>query len=119
MANRIDLNHASIGQLCELPGVSKTIAYRIVNHRKRHGSLTDWNELAEVRDFPIARLDEIKRRAVLLWADEPNREGTEARRSRRQQHVKAVRRRPAGYSRRLRSGRRKEKIHNAIRDRAA
>jgi len=118
MANRIDLNHASIGQLCELPGVSKTLAYRIVNHRKRHGQLTDWNELAEIRHFPIARLDEIKGRAVLR-ADEPNREGSQARRSGRPQHVQAVRKRPAGYSRRLRSGRRKEKIHNAIRDRAA
>jgi hypothetical protein len=68
---RIDLNTAKVGELTQLPGISKNIAYRIVNHRKHHGFFTAWQELLEVKTFPAARLDEIRSRAVLGCPDRP------------------------------------------------
>jgi hypothetical protein len=68
---KIDLNSAGAGELSQLPGISKNIAYRIVNHRKRHGWFTSWDELVEAKEFPSDRLDEIKLRAKLSCPDEP------------------------------------------------
>jgi hypothetical protein len=68
----IDLNSASVRELTQLPGVSKDIAYRIVNHRKRHGFFTAWQELLEVKSFPAERLPEIRSRAVLHCPDGPD-----------------------------------------------
>ena len=63
--NAIDLNTATVGTLTQLPGVAKNMAYRIVNYREKHGPFTSWNDLQQVKDFPIERLEEIKTRAVL------------------------------------------------------
>jgi hypothetical protein len=65
----IDLNTAPVTELTQLPGISKDIAYRIVNHRKRHGFFTAWAELLEVKMFPADRLKEIKARATLSCQD--------------------------------------------------
>jgi len=68
----IDLNTAPVTELTQLPGISKDIAYRIVNHRKRHGFFTAWAELLEVKTFPADRLEEIKSRATLSCPDDPD-----------------------------------------------
>jgi hypothetical protein len=63
--NPIDLNAASVKGLTQLPGVSKDIAYHIVNHRNRHGYFTAWEELLEVKGFPKEKLAWMKQRAIL------------------------------------------------------
>lgn len=68
----IDLNSASVQELTQLPGISKDVAYRIVNHRKHHGFFTAWQELLEVKSFPAERLAEIQSRAVLQCPDGPD-----------------------------------------------
>ena len=65
-SHKIDLNTADAHHLTELPGISKTIAYHIVNHRQRHGYLSSWEELREIKDFPVEKLKEIKERAELV-----------------------------------------------------
>ena len=60
-----NINDATVQQLTQLPGIAKDMAYRIVNHRKRRGLFVHWNELEQVRGFPVKRLDEIRQRAVL------------------------------------------------------
>jgi DNA uptake protein ComE-like DNA-binding protein len=62
---KISLNTATPKQLTQLPGIAKDTAYRLVNHRKRHGFFTHWEELAEVREFPVDKIDEIKKSATL------------------------------------------------------
>ena|SRR5437868_3708969 len=61
----IDLNTAAVKELTQLPGVSKDIAYNIVNHRNRHGYFTAWEELLEVKGFPGEKLEWVKERAIL------------------------------------------------------
>src|SRR5947209_16243752 len=62
---KISLNTATPKQLTQLPGIAKDTAYRLVNHRKRHGFFTHWEELAEIREFPAEKIDQIKQRATL------------------------------------------------------
>jgi Helix-hairpin-helix motif len=65
MITPLDLNSAPPHELTQLPGVSKNIAYNIVNHRNRHGHFTAWEELLEVKGFPAEKLEALKKRAVL------------------------------------------------------
>lgn len=51
MADLININTANAKRLTQLPGIAKNVAYRIVNHRKRHGYFTHWEELLEVKRF--------------------------------------------------------------------
>jgi competence ComEA-like helix-hairpin-helix protein len=63
MITTININTATVKELTQLPGIAKNLAYRIVNHRNRHGYFTHWEELLEVKEFPAAALDQIKQRA--------------------------------------------------------
>ncbi len=96
---KIDLNLAGVRLLTQLPGISKTVAYRIVNHRQRHGYLTDWEELKEVKEFPIEKLDAIKQRATLTC---PDRECAPPRRI-KASHIERIKKEPAGFTKRTRA----------------
>ena len=61
--SKIDLNTAPVRLLTQLPGISKTLAYSIVNHRQRHGLFTSWEELTEVKQFPVDKLEDIKKKS--------------------------------------------------------
>ena len=63
MITTININTATVKELTQLPGIAKNVAYRIVNHRNRHGYYTHWEELLEVKEFPADALDQIKQRA--------------------------------------------------------
>src|ERR1700741_2891237 len=63
MIPTIGINRATTKELTQLPGIAKNVAYRIVNHRNRHGYFTHWEELLEVKDFPAEALDKVKKRA--------------------------------------------------------
>ena len=69
MPLKISINTASPQELTQLPGIAKKLAYRIVNHRKRHGFFTHWEELAEVKEFPLAALGQVKQRDTLRRPD--------------------------------------------------
>ena len=63
--NLLDLNCADRKLLTQLPGVSKDIAYRIVNYRKRHGGFSNWSDVQRIIGFSQARMAVLKTRASL------------------------------------------------------
>lgn len=103
----IYLNTAGVRLLTQLPGISKTVAYRIVNHRQRHGYLTSWEECKEIKEFPIEKLTEIKRRASLSC---PDQECVPPRHL--ESHLQRERKKSAGFNRKLRSTRRPQRVHD-------
>jgi type II secretory pathway component PulK len=120
MAERIDLNTAPVKHLTQLPGVSKDIAYRIAQHRARHGWFTAWQELLGVKGFPAERLDEIKARAVLSCPeDRPGQTQTECVPPRHLKAEKIAKKTDRGYTRKLRSTRGKDRSHDTNHPRAA
>ncbi len=96
---KIDLNLAGVRTLTQLPGISKTTAYRIVNHRQRHGYLTNWEELKEIKEFPVEKIDAIKKRATLTC---PDRECNPPRRV-KESRIEAVKKETAGFTKRTRA----------------
>jgi len=105
---KIDLNTSAARLLTQLPGISKTLAYSIVNHRQRHGLFTSWEELTEVKQFPIEKLDEIKKRATLTCAD------IECNPPRRinPHHIERNQKKPAGFTKRMRATHGPKKAHD-------
>jgi hypothetical protein len=92
-----------------LPGVSKTLAYRIVNHRGRHGLFTHWEELTTIRDFPVEALDQLRTRAELRPSADA-REGGFGPRRLRASRLARLAKKPKGYTKVKRSTRRPEKL---------
>src|SRR5438105_10196578 len=107
--SKIKINTASTKQLTQLPGVAKNIAYRIVNHRNRHGLFTHWEELAEVKEFPVEALERIKARATL---DPPPglKEDFMGPRRVKPSHLAEVKKKPKGYTKAIRSTRTADKL---------
>ena len=107
--DRININTAGVGQLTQLPGIAKNTAYNIVNHRQRRGLFTNWEELAEVKEFPVAKLEQIKLRAALACDDE----GFRPPRHVKPNHMARGRKKNAGYTRSMRATRRPAKMHDS------
>lgn len=105
MADKIDLNTAGARELTQLPGIAKNLASRIVNHRNRHGYFTAWEELREVKEFPVERLDEIRERAVLGSPD-----GNYPPPRRIQRHLAQESKKSSGYTKAIRSTRRPDRL---------
>lgn len=107
--NKIDINSAAVRQLTQLPGIAKNMAYNIVNHRERHGLFTYWEELKEVKDFPVEKLELIKTRAELIGNDEgfgpPHHISSH-------HHVERVRKKTGAHTKAIRATRRPDKIHD-------
>ena len=113
--SRIDINRAKVGELTQLPGIAKNMAYNIINHRQRSGLFTTWEELAEVRGFPVEKLDQIKARAILTSRDE----GFRPPRHIRPDHLERASKKTTGYTKALRATRRPAKMRNETNRRAA
>ena len=105
---RIDINAAGVGELTQLPGIAKNMAYKIVNHRQRHGLFTSWEELAEVKGFPIERLAQIRTRAELIIPAEAR-----PRRAIKPAQIERVRKKTAGFTKALRAERRPGRMHDS------
>lgn len=106
---RIDVNRASAKVLTQLPGVGISLARAIVNHRQRHGLFTAFAELREVKQFPVERLDEIRRRAVLGGL-----EGFPPVRHAESTHLDRLLKKTGGYTKALRSTRGKDRVHETV-----
>jgi Helix-hairpin-helix motif len=101
MEDRININTAGTKLLTQLPGIAKNLAYRIVSHRTRHGYFTHWEELAEVKEFPMHLLDKIKKRASLEMPPDV-REPVGPRRI-KPAHLREIAHKTKGYTRKIRS----------------
>jgi competence ComEA-like helix-hairpin-helix protein len=106
---RINVNTAGVGELTQLPGIAKNTAYNIVNHRQRRGLFTNWEELAQVKEFPVAKLEQIKLRAALTFEDE----GFRPPRHVKPNHMERGRKKTGGYTRAMRATRRPAKMHDS------
>jgi competence ComEA-like helix-hairpin-helix protein len=96
MLEKININTATTRELTQLSGIAKNLAYRIVNHRDRHGFFTHWEELAEVKEFPMNNLDRIKQDAT------PRRV--------KPAHLQREKKKPKGYTKSIRSTRRQDRM---------
>jgi len=105
----ININTANPKQMTQLPGIAKDLAYRIGNHRKRHGYFAHWEELLEVRDFPEHLLPEIKRRARLLPIPGVRPEELGPRRMKKE-HLEKAAKKPKGYTKSIRSTRGSDRL---------
>lgn len=64
----VDLNSTSRKLLTQLPGVTKDIAYKIVNYRSQHGGFSDWSDVQTAIGFPPAKMA-----ASRLWQIDPGK----------------------------------------------
>lgn len=94
VGKKVDLNTASVGELTQLPGIGKNVAYNLINHRERHGLFTAWEELERVKEFPYERVEEIRDRAELRCP--PGEHCKEPRKIRRMQQQ--TKKPTAGYT---------------------
>jgi competence ComEA-like helix-hairpin-helix protein len=95
--SKISINTANTKELTQLPGIAKNLAYRIVNHRNRHGLFPHWEELIEVKEFPAEALDRIKQRATLECPADV-KEGCAGPRRIKPTHLEEVKKKPKSYS---------------------
>jgi hypothetical protein len=109
MAALINLNTAKPKELTQLPGVAKNLAYRIVNHRKRHGFFAHWGELLEVKDFPLRALPEIKKRATLAPPEGMLKQEFGPRRL-KSAHLAKAGKKPKGYTKAIRATRSADRL---------
>ena len=105
MISSININTATVKELTQLPGIAKNLAYRIVNHRNRHGYYTHWEELLEVKGFPPDTLDRIKQRANISPPAGILKEEFGPRRVKSEQ-IEKITKKPKGYTKAIRATRR-------------
>jgi competence ComEA-like helix-hairpin-helix protein len=103
----ININTAGTKELTQLPGIAKNMAYRIVSHRSRHGWFVHWEELAEVKEFPVHKLEEIKKRATL---DMPEKDAPRTPRRLKPDHLEREAKKPKGYRKDIRATRYKDRL---------
>ena len=109
MPETLNINTAGVKQLTQLPGIAKNLAYRIVNHRNRHGYFTHWKELLEVKEFPQDALDDIKKRANLLPPPGISKEEFGPRRL-KESHLERAAKKPKGYTKSIRATRSPDRL---------
>src|SRR5256885_13238286 len=102
MTTPININTATAKELTQLPGIAKNLAYRVVNHRNRHGYFTHWEELLEVKQFPARALDRIKQRANISPPPGILQEEVGPRRIKSGQ-IDRVTKKPKGYTKAIRA----------------
>lgn len=109
MSASININTADAKELTQLPGIAKNLAYRIVNHRNRHGFFTHWEELLEVKEFPAYALDKIKQRANILPPAGILKEEFGPRRV-KTEHIAKQKKKPKGYTKAIRATRSSDRL---------
>jgi competence ComEA-like helix-hairpin-helix protein len=109
MITTININTANVKELTQLPGIAKNLAYRIVNHRNRHGYFTHWEELLEVKEFPTGALDQIKQRANISPPEGILKEEFGPRRIKAGK-IERVTKKPKGYTKAIRATRNSDRL---------
>jgi len=56
----IDINKASAAELSLVPGISTTLAHRMVSYRDQHGHFTTWKEIDRVKGLGSATIKRVK-----------------------------------------------------------
>jgi competence ComEA-like helix-hairpin-helix protein len=109
MNSTMNINTATVKELTQLPGIAKNLAYRIVNHRNRHGYFTHWEELLEVKEFPADALEQIKQRANISPPAGILKEEFGPRRIKTGQ-IERAKKKPKGYTKAIRATRSSDRL---------
>ncbi len=109
MITTISINTATVKELTQLPRIAKNLAYRIVNHRNRHGYFTHWEELLKVKEFPVGALDQIKQRANISPPAGILKEEFGPRRI-KVGHIEEAKKKPKGYNKAIRAIRSSDRL---------
>jgi competence ComEA-like helix-hairpin-helix protein len=109
MAASVNINTANVKELTQLPGIAKNLAYRIVNHRNRHGYFTHWEELLQVKEFPESTLEELRKRANIDPPEGILKEEFGPRRL-KSSHIEKMAKKPRGYTKAIRSTRTTDRL---------
>jgi competence protein ComEA len=56
---KVNINTATVEELAKLPGVGKSIAQRIVNHREKSGKFRNVEELLVIRGISRRKLEQL------------------------------------------------------------
>ncbi|MGH9787068.1 MAG: ComEA family DNA-binding protein [Candidatus Acidiferrales bacterium] len=56
----VNINTATVEELAKLPGVGKSIAQRIVNHREKSGKFRNVEELLVIRGISRKKLEQLR-----------------------------------------------------------
>jgi comEA protein len=56
----VDINHANLEELVELPGIGRELAMRIIEYRTTHGPFKQINELIDVKGIGEKKLEMLK-----------------------------------------------------------
>ncbi len=56
----VNINTATVEELAKLPGVGKSIAQRIVNHREKSGKFRTVDELLVIRGISRKKLEQLR-----------------------------------------------------------
>ncbi len=65
---KIDLNSAKIGDLLSIPGMTYSLAYRIVSYRESSGGFKSWDDVKKVPGLPAYMMDRLKKYAQIKKA---------------------------------------------------
>lgn len=58
---KININTSGIEELTKLPGISRKIAYRIIEYREKYGNFMNINELLRIEGITVDDLEEISK----------------------------------------------------------
>jgi len=57
---KVNINTATVEELAKLPGIGKSIAQRIVNHREKSGKFRTVDELLVIRGISRKKLEQLR-----------------------------------------------------------
>lgn len=57
---KLDLNSVTVIELSEVPYFNYELAREVVAYRKSHGSISSFEELLQIKGFPVEKIDRIK-----------------------------------------------------------
>lgn len=63
---QINLNRASLEDLAKLPMVGRDKAEKLIQYRKDHGDIKNWDELENVLSFSKGMIENLKQGGVTL-----------------------------------------------------
>lgn len=65
ISEKVNLNQASIEELCELPGVGESLAQRIINYREENGKFKKIEDLKNVSGFGDKKYESLKEYIII------------------------------------------------------
>ena len=65
-ADKVNLNFAGVEDLAKLPMVGRDRAEKLIQYRKDHGEIKNWEELEHIPSFSKGMIEDLKQEGVTL-----------------------------------------------------